>query len=172
MGLFGGGNSKSKTTTNNTWNDNRSVNDAGGGVVGSGNTQDNSIQITDNSHTTNTTTDHGAVRAAVDMTEAAFTTAGELGSDALTLGRGAISGAFESSADALDFGRSTLADVVGLAQSVVSQAGSQAETAATILRGAQTDQADSSTGDRTLKIAAVAAVALVAAVVGFAALRK
>lgn len=170
MGLFGGGNSKSKSKVTQTWNDNRQVNDAGGGVVGSGNTQDNSVRITDNS--THTTTDHGAVQAAVDITEAGIGAVTELGGDLVTMGRGAIDGAYKSSSDALDFGRDLFGDVIGLAESVVSQAGSQAETASTILRGAQTDQADSSTGDRTLKIAAVAAVALVAAVVGFAALRK
>ena len=52
MGLFGGGNSSSTSNTTNNAYDQRSVSDAGGGVLGSGNTVDTSYRsVVDNSVT-------------------------------------------------------------------------------------------------------------------------
>lgn len=185
-----GSKSKSSTATTSNFYDNRQVNDAGGGIVGSGNFQDQSINLTDNTRTdssiryTDSSSQDSSIRYAdssstntnnsrTNNSQTTITTTdGGSVEQAVRLATTATTGAFKNSGDALGFGRDVLADVVGLAKTVVGQAGSQAEAASSIAAGAYAGAADTSSGNKTLVYAGIAAVALVGAAVAFGIFRK
>lgn len=180
-----GSRSNSSTATTSNFYDQREVNDAAGGVIGTGNSQDNSITLIDAS----TTTDGGAlqyaqaiglaqtaaaralsdsaVRLASDAQAGAIDSANRSSSRAFDLASSSATQAFQSSGEALDFGRAVLAEAAGLARSAVSQAGSQASDAASTAAGAYQSAADTAAGNKTLIYVGIAAVALVGAVVAF-----
>ena len=210
--------SSSSTAANSTQNyyDSRSVIDAGGGVVGTGNTIDSSRSyqsFTDSRDTstkvqTNITTDGGAfdvVRSVADglnkiglaQTDAARDIAlsadksmsgsvslamkaqedaasfNELAaSKSFDLARSTSTQAFASSSEALGFGRDTFDKVIGLARDVVGQAGTQAAQVASTANAAYASASDTSSGNKTLLYAGVAAVALVGLAVAFNAFRN
>lgn len=184
--------SKNATSTASTsqYYDNRSVVDAAGGIVGSGNAWDQSLHLTDASSTTNVVTDGRSFDLVRDIGLAQADTAraialggSTMGTDALELGfaaqaravdsathtsnsafdlaRSSQANAFESSGEALGFARETFGDVLGLARTVVGQAGTQADTAASTAAAAYSSATDSSSGNKTLIYAGVAAVAAI-----------
>lgn len=226
MGLLGSlfSSSKNSSTTNQQTTNNydqRQVNDAGGGVIGTGNVLDNSTSMsyaaftdsrdlsqsfTDFSNRSTTdsrdqsvriSTDGGAfdvVRSVadglrqigVDQTAAArdiALRADTAGSNAMTfaikaqesaagfnelaagrafdLARSTSTQAFASSGEALGFTRDTFGKVVDLAQSVIGQAGTQAAQVASTANAAYASASDTSSGNKTLLYAGIAAVALV-----------
>lgn len=102
MGLFGGGNSKKKTTINN---DNRALNAAGNSgqaVMGEG----NEVNVT--------YSDNGAVEAAFDYAGDVTGAMSDAVNSAFDFGGGAIEAVQESSLAALEFGRDALEHTGGV----------------------------------------------------------
>lgn len=158
-----GSKSNSKQSTTSNFYDNRQVNDAAGGIVGTGNTQDQSITITDNS----TTTDAGAIQAAQAVSIKAI--------DAARLSSaGAVAGAVQVTESAIDASQYTSGRAFDLAETSATQAFSSSGAALNFGRSAldavaaaQATAQDSATGNKTLIYVGIAAVALVAAVIVF-----
>jgi hypothetical protein len=225
------GSKKSSTATNTTsqYTDNRSVVDAGGGIVGQGNAWDQSqtwyqltdasdrsstnwtdssqttwtdnsqtnwTQNTDNSNrsTTNWTqntqvVDAGqtdmarqvalaAINAAKDSSSTATNAAVAAQSNAISSNEKAVKGvldlaqsnsnaAFKSSSDALGWAGERFDQLTGLTGDLLKAGQKQADAAATNVAAAYDNAASQSNGNKTLTIAALAAVGLVAAVVVF-----
>lgn len=197
MGLFSS--NKSATTNQSTTNqyDQRSVTDAGGGIVGSGNAFDQSSQTTINN------TDGGAFAlvgrvadgvadtsrmqtmaaeriadAAGASSHAAFEFAERAQSDAASFNLSAAdrvfdlassgqSQAFASSRDAMGFAQESFGELASLAREVVGQAGTQAATAAATASGAYQAAADTGNGNKTLVYAALGVVAVAALAFAF-----
>lgn len=196
MGLFSSKKSSTNTSTVVNNYDQRSVNDAGGGLIGDGSSIDNSISYASFTNST----DGGAfdvVRSVADglnriglaQVDAARDLAGRVDSfqnagvslamraqqdaagfnelaagRAFDLARSSQAQAFANSGEALGFARETFGQVVDLARGVIGQAGQQASEAAGTAAAAYANAADTSSGDKTLKYAGLAAVAIVAAV--------
>lgn len=232
-----------QTSSTQNYYDNRSVVDAGGGIVGNGNFVDSSSaysysSFTDASDRSSRTsidasqsftdwsdrstsletsdsrdqsvkisTDGGAfdvIRSVADglnkiglaQTDAARAIAGQIDSvgggavdlalkaqqsaasfnenaanKAFDLARSSSTQAFSSSSEALGFAKETFGDVVGLARTVIDQAGDQAKSVASTANAAYASASDTSSGNKTLLYAGVAAVALVGIVAAFGAFR-
>lgn len=225
MGLFSLFSSKKNTTntteTTNNYADNRQVFDLGGGVLGDGNSQDNSSNWAydgsqtwaDNSDRSNnwsnavgrddrsnrstnySVVDGGAFTAmerlglaqtdaakaiglraydsndrqnansltfATKAQEGALSTVGDATARALALAEKNSSQAFDSSAKALGMQLQGWGQLAGLAGDVVQAATKQTAQASEQARAAFTTAADQTTGNRTLILAGLAAVAVVA----------
>lgn len=93
-------------------------------------------------------------------------------SKAFDLARSSSTQAFESSGAALGFTRDTFSDVVSLAKDVIGQAGDQAKTVATTAGAAYASASDTSSGNKTLLYAGIAAVALVGVVAAFGFMKR
>jgi hypothetical protein len=160
---FGGGSKSSSTTTNATTNnyDQRSIADAGEGIVGGmGNTIDRSTSSTINYQAT----DAGSIGQAFNLAQSSQAVAFDSTSNALGF-------ANASSGQALGFARESFADLAGLAKTVVGQAAQQASAvvdnsakATAAVASAYQASADTATGNKTLIYAGLAAVAVVAAI--------
>ncbi len=207
------GSRKSSTQTNTTtaYYDQRQVNDAGGGIAGSGNAWDSSTnwvdasqtswtQTTDNSNrsrnnwTDNSTTnvqtiDAGqteaarqiamaAITAARDSSNAATSAAARAQEAAISSGerstRGALdlaqtstAAAFRSSTEAMGWAGERFDQLTGLTSDLLKASSRNADSAAANVAGAYSAAASQANGNKTLTIAALAAVGLVAAVVIF-----
>jgi hypothetical protein len=179
-------NKSSSTTTNveHKYYDQRSVADAGGGILGDFNRWDQSTHLTDardqsdRSIRIDASTDGGAFDVVKDASKAAFDLAQRAQSDAASFNANAAGRSFDlasssaaqayrSNADALGFARGSFGDVLDLAKSVVGQAGVQAKDAAATATGAYQAAADTATGNKTLIYAALGAVALVGVAFAF-----
>lgn len=209
------GSKKSNTSTNTTssYYDNRSVVDAGGGIVGEGNTWDQSqtwvqntetnwndnsqttwTQNTDNSNrsTTNlsySVVDAGQTALAQSVAEAAIKAARDSSasstdaalraqqnainsndkaiSGALGFAQSASTAAFKSSSDAMGWAGERFDQLTGLTGDLLKASQKNADSAATNVAAAYNNAASQSNGNKTLTIAAMAAVGLVAAFVVF-----
>ena len=225
------GSKKSSTSTNTTsqYTDNRSVVDAGGGIVGEGNTWDQSqtwLQMTDasnrstnnwNQQTTSNWTDNsqttwtqntdnsnrstnnwtqnttvvdagqtemarqialaainaakegssGATSAAIKAQENAISSNEKAIRGALDLATSSSNAAFKSSADAMGWAGERFDQLTGLTGDLLKASQKQADAAASNVAAAYDNAASQSNGNKTLTIAALAAVGLVAAVVVF-----
>lgn len=214
--------STSAPVTTTTQTDARQVVDAGGGIVGSGNTWDQSTSYTDSSstsanwwqdnsdrststwtdasQTTITTTDPGAFLFAGDFARAQTTASAAIARDAIDAARrsseGATAAALRATQDATAAMSDTQARAFGLADSaarlgyqsgrdalgwaaerfdtladmtgqVLNASRRNAEGAASTVAAAYSSARDAADGTRTLTIAAMAAVGLVAALVIF-----
>lgn len=177
MGLLSSKKSKTSTTTTNTFNDNREVNDAGGGLVGDGNvitsTDGGAFELVGNVAQLQLDATRSIADAGRGTTDSAFAFAERAQADAASFNDSAArrvfdlasssqARAFDSSGEALGFARETFGDVLGLARNVVGQAGEQAREASTVAAGAYSSAADSGTGNRTLAYAGLAVVAVLA----------
>jgi len=190
-----GSKSSSSTATNTTSNyyDQRSVNDAGGGIIGTGNSVDASQTWTDNSQTTwtqNTTVvdagqtemarqialaainaakdgSNGATSAAIKAQENAISSNEKAIRGALDLASSSTSAAFKSSSDAMGWAGDRFDQLTGLTGDLLKASQKQADAAATNVAAAYNNAASQANGNKTLTIAALAAVGLVAAVVVF-----
>lgn len=223
------GSRKSETKTENQYYDQRMVNDAGGGVIGSG-TVDNSTnwtqaitdartttdsgnttwtQTTNNSDSstrsyensgntswTSTVTDGGAIDAmrqiglaqadlaeritkigsdtagramgaTIQAQENALATVRATNTDALNLARSSTAQAFDSVSSALGFSSKGMDTMAALTSSLIGSAQRQADQAAGTAQAAYASAASQANGNKTLTIAALAAVAVVAAAVVF-----
>jgi|GEM_PF-5495992 len=221
--------SNTSTTTQNEYFDQRQVNDAGGGVIGSG-TVDNSTNwtqaitdartTTDSGNTTwtqttnnsdsstrsyensgnttwnSTVTDGGAIDAmesiglaqaklaeritqigaetagramgaTIQAQEAALSTVRATNSDAMGLAKTSTAQAFASVSDALGFSSKGMDTMAALTNSLIGSAQRQADQAAGTAQAAYSSAASQANGNKTLTIAALAAVAVVAAAVIF-----
>ena len=217
------GSKKSSTSTNTTsqYTDNRSVVDAGGGIVGQGNSWDQSqtwVQMTDasdrsttnwtdssqttwtqntdnsnrstNNWTQNTTVvdagqtemarqialaainaakegSSGATSAAIKAQENAISSNEKAIRGALDLATSSSNAAFKSSADAMGWAGERFDQLTGLTGDLLKASQKQADAAASNVAAAYDNAASQSNGNKTLTIAALAAVGLVAAVVVF-----
>lgn len=155
---MGSKSSSSQKTTSNFY-DQRQVNDAAGGIVGSGNTQDNRISIVSTDAGAIATakeiatraidaaqaSSSGAVAGAVKVTESAIEASRYSGGRAFDLAEKSAVQAYSSSGAALDFGRSALEAVAN----------------------ANASAADSATGNKTLIYVGIAAVAAIGLAVAF-----
>lgn len=157
--MSGGSSSSSSTQNTSQYYDQRSVVDAGGGIVGTGNAWDQSIHLTDNS----TKTDSGAFGVVRDIGALQADMAKHLADNGASM----TSGAFDLAKNAQEGAVSSFADVLDLTKAVVSQAGAQASTAASTAAAAYQSAADTSSGNKTLIYAALAAVAVVGLAVAF-----
>lgn len=221
------GSKKSSTSTNTTneFFDNRSVNDAGGGVAGSGNVWDQSVNAIDNRSNTNSgnttwtqntkntdsstrsyensgnttwnSTDGGAFALVTDVSKAQTEAARAIAMQSISAAQAssqtaaaaalkaqenaiastnAVSGkafdfasatsqqAFKSSAEALGFAGEKFDTLAGLASDVMKTASKNADSAAAGVKEAYSSAASQANGNKTLTIAAIAAVGLVAVV--------
>jgi hypothetical protein len=179
-------NKSSSTTTNveHKYYDQRSVVDAGGGIVGIGNRWDQSTHLTDardqsdRSIRIDASTDGGAFDVVKHVADDTFDLAQRAQSDAASFNAAAANRSFDlassssaqaykSNADALGFARGSFGDVLDLAKSVVGQAGTQAKDAAATVTSAYQAAADTATGNKTLIYVAIGAVALVGVAFAF-----
>lgn len=220
MGLFSGSKSSTSTSTTNNNYDQRSVNDAGGGIVGSRNTLDASqtwVQTTDASQSSSWSdrsvsnwtdsssssssvniTDGGAVAAMSEMGAAQAGAAQAIAAQAIGAARESASGAvgaalksqqnaiganagvlqsalgfssttanqaFASSAAAMGWAGEAFDKLTGLTSKVLDAGQAAGNTAAQGVAGAYSSAATQANGNKTLTIAALAAVAIVAAFV-------
>lgn len=185
--MSGGGKSSTSNQTTSSYYDNRSVVDAGGGIVGTGNTWDQSTNLTSIS------VDGGAINAIKSMgiaqTEAARDIAikgAASGSAAMDFARQAQEDASSYNKAALDrsmdlsdsaqkfamtandaalsFAGKNFDKVLGMTQDVVKQASTNASNAADVARSAYQSAADTAAGNKTLIYVAIGAVALVGVV--------
>lgn len=197
------GSKKSSTSTNTTsqYTDNRSVVDAGGGIVGQGNSWDQSQTWLQNTETTSNWNDNStstlnysvvdagqtemarqvalaAINAAKDSSTTATSAAINAQSNAITSNERAVKGvldlaqsnsnaAFKSSADAMGWAGERFDQLAGMTGDLLKAGQKQADAAATNVAAAYNSAASQANGNKTLTIAALAAVGLVAAVVVF-----
>lgn len=153
--MSGGSSSSSSTQNTSQYYDQRSVVDAGGGLVGTGNTWVQS------------TTDGGAVSAIRDIGALQADMAKRLVDTNASTTSSVTSGAFDLAKNAQEGAMSSFGDVLNLTKAVVSQAGAQASSAATTAAAAYQSAADTASGNKTLIYAAIAAVAVVGLAVAF-----
>ena len=158
-----GSRSNSATSTTSNFYDQRQVNDAGGGVIGQGNTQDNRISVTD----ARTVTDAGSIQAAQAIAIAAIAAARDSSGTA-------VDGAVQVTERAIDASKYSSGRAFDLAEkSAVQSASSSGEAlglarnAIDATKGAYEAAASSATGNKTLLYVAIGAVALVGVVVAF-----
>lgn len=157
-----GSKSKSNTSTTSNFYDQRQVNDAGGGVIGSGR-QDNSITYTDNS----VSTDAGSIKAAQDIAVKAIAAAQKSS-------EGAVAGAVAVTQSAIDSSEYTTGRAFDLAMKSAVQSSESSGAALGLARNAidaansaYQGSADTANGNKTLIYAGLAAVALVGVAVLF-----
>lgn len=180
--------SKSKSSSKQTSNfyDNRQVNDAGGGVIGSG-TVDNSIQLVDGSRTStdnsiklsdssrtstvNTVSDSGAIKAAqqiaTDAIKATSTGQASAFNFASTSAKEAMTLATKAQTASASFNEQALSKAFDLAKSSQAQAFSNMTEALGGVASSWQASADTNNGNRTLILAALGAVALVGVAMAF-----
>lgn len=176
-----GSRSSSKTATTSNFYDQRQVNDAGGGIVGTGNSQDQSITLVDAS--TSVTTDAGAFKFASEIGRAQTDAAVQIGATGAQLGNSAIKLASDAQAAAIATVRASNSGAFDLAESSAARAYASSgealafgrsvlDAASGAVSSAYDSAADTSSGNKTLLYAGIAAVALVAVTVAFGAFRK
>jgi hypothetical protein len=197
------GSKKSSTQTNTTtaYYDQRQVNDAGGGIAGSGNYWDSSTtwaqltdasnnstnHWTDNSTTTYQVLDAGQTEAARQIALAAITAARDSSTTAtsaavraqesaiasgerttrgaLDLAQTSTAAAFRSNTEAMGWAGERFDQLTGLTSDLLKASAKNADSAAANVAGAYSAAASQANGNKTLTIAALAAVGLVAVVV-------
>ncbi|MGM9480305.1 hypothetical protein ACS5PN_03835 [Roseateles sp. NT4] len=130
--------SQTETTTNSTYNDNRSVQDAGYGVIGSGsvdNSTSSSFYTRDSGNVSNTNSgnssyqvlDGGAIGKAFDSTDKTVSAAFKFGDSALGFGSKALAFGSDTVDSALGFAKQAQAE----SQSAISSAFDKALKAST-----------------------------------------
>lgn len=178
-----GSKSKSSTSTNTTSNyyDQREVNDAGGGVIGTGNVQDNSTtyigvdagqtemarQIAMAAIVAARDSSNAATSAAVTAQQNAISSNDKAVSGALDFAKSNAAAAYKSSSDAMGWAGERFDQLTGLTQDLLKASQKNADSAATNVAAAYDNAASQANGNKTLTIAAMAAIGLVAAVVVF-----
>ena len=152
-----GSRSKSTTETTSQFYDNREVNDAAGGVIGTRNVQDNRI----------TMVDAGSIQAAQAIAIAAIAAAKDSSGSA-------VAGAVRVTERAIDASEYVGGRAFDLAEKSSVQSSSSSGQALGLARdamdataGAYSAAAASATGNKTLIYVAIGAVALVGIVVAF-----
>lgn len=183
-----GSRSSSKTSTASTFYDQRQVYDAGGGVVGTGNTQDQSLHLTDASNrsinmtdassTVTHNTDGRAFEFARDVGMAQTEAARAIAQASASAGNRALDFATQAQQDAASFNSSALdrtfdlattssGEALGLARDAIAAARSSSSDSLATMQTAYQAAADTSSGNKTLIYAALAAVAVIGLAVAF-----
>jgi len=214
---MGGRSNDTQNTSTTNYADNRTVNDAGGGIIGAGNSVDNSQawnwsstqtnQQTDSSsrsyqdsgntswssdsHNTWTNTDGGAIAGMRDVALSQQKVSVDLAKIAQGGADKVVQAAIDSQQNAMSFGSSAMdraytfangaattaantvakssGEVLGMAKELMQGAREQAASAAGTVQAAYSNAASQANGNKTLVIAALAAVGVLGVAV---ALRK